>query len=200
MYKFLFLLVSSLSFGQSIKCLDGIEDIISNKVTVNSVKYTQLNNHGIESYIIDNKVRVYLSNTSSFIRLNKKSKKISFSQTNKNKQNIFLNLDDVFSINFNKKKIYILQFRTLHQGIGDNTFNIIASNNRILLKKWNSSGTGISNAFGIRNHNLFFLNQIRDSLNYYELNNERLILKSKYSTNIKIDSLGQVCLLKDYKF
>ncbi|OXG08921.1 hypothetical protein, partial [Flavobacterium araucananum] len=98
--------------------------------------------------------------------------------------------------------LYVIEFKTLNQGVGANTYNVIFSKNRkrILFKQWNSSGNGISNAFGLSNNNLFVLNQIRDSINYYEFRNEKIKYKPNYSSMIKIDSLGQLCVRQGYKF
>lgn len=201
MYTFLFLFVTTLSFGQSLNYLDGgVEDIISKKLEAKSIKYKELYFKGNNSYYIDNKFKIILSNTFSAIELNRKGKKILFSQMTKDKKNIFLNLDNVFCLNYNKEIYYILEFTTLNQGVSNNTFNLIVTKDKILFKQWNSSGDGISNAFGVLNHKLFLLNQIRDSINYYELRNERMIYKSNFSTKIKIDSLWQVYVPVNYKF
>ncbi|WDF57658.1 hypothetical protein PQ462_13115 [Flavobacterium sp. KACC 22758] len=129
-------------------------------------------------------------------------KKIYFLKLQKRKKNISLNLEDVFCLKFNKDSFYIFEFKTFNQGVNSNTYNIIYSNRKekILFKKWNSSGNGISNAFGVRKSNLFLLNQIRDSINYYELRDEKIIYKANNSTNIKIDTLGKICVRQDYKF
>lgn len=202
MYNFLFLLVTSFCFGQSYNCLGSVEEIISNKLNVKAIKYKQLNHNGIKSYIVENKVKISLSNISSFMELMGKNKRISFSQMTKDKKNIFLDLENVFYLKYKKEILYIFEFKTLHQGIGTNTYNVVYSESRkrILFKKWNSSGNGISNAFGVSNNNLFVLNQIRDSINYYELRNERIIYKHNYSSIIEIDSLGKICVRPGYKF
>ncbi|WP_165569395.1 hypothetical protein [Flavobacterium suncheonense] len=70
----------------------------------------------------------------------------------------------------------------------------------ILFKQWNSSGRGLENAIGISNKKVFILNQLRDSINYYELNNKSLIYKPSNSVKVKIDSLGNVCVPDSYKF
>lgn len=143
-----------------------------------------------------------MSKSNSLIELIKKNKTISFSQLTKDKENIFLDLENVFYLNYKKEILYIFEFKTLYQGIGVTTLSVVFSENskRILFEKWNSSGNGISNAFGISNNNLFVLNQIRDSINYYEFRNEKFFYKPNYSSKIKIDSLGQVCVQQDYKF
>lgn len=202
MNKILFLLVTSVCFGQSYNCFNGnLDEIISNKLELKHVKYKQQNHNRIRSYNIDNKVKISLSNQSSFLKL-PKSKKITFSQMTKEKRNISLNLEDAFYLKFKKEIFYIFEFRTFNQGIGSNTYNLIYSDSkkRILFKQWNSSGNGISNAFGVRKSNLFLLNQIRDSINYYELRNDRIIYQAENSSNIKTDSLGQICVRQDYKF
>ncbi|GEM_PF-2210888 len=144
---------------------------------------------------------IYLINL-HFLQLQKKVKKIYFLKLQKRKKNISLNLEDVFCLKFNKDSFYIFEFKTFNQGVNSNTYNIIYSNRKekILFKKWNSSGNGISNAFGVRKSNLFLLNQIRDSINYYELRDEKIIYKANNSTNIKIDTLGKICVRQDYKF
>ncbi|KQB40455.1 hypothetical protein [Flavobacterium aquidurense] len=203
MYNFLFLLVTSFCFGQSYNCLEeGIGEIISNKVELKSMKYKQLNYEREKKYIVDSKVKISLSNTSSFIELIGKKRKMSFSQMTKNGKNIFLNLEDVFYLKYKKEILYIFEFKTLYQGIGINTYNVIFSKNKgeILFKQWNSSGNGISNSFGISKNKLFVLNQIRDSINYYELKNKIIKYQHNYSSLIKIDSLGKVCVQNGYKF
>lgn len=203
MYKLLFLLVSPFCFGQSYNCFEiGVEEIISNKVEVKVIKYKQQNYNGIRSFSIDNKVKISLSNKSSLFEIFGQSKKISFSQITQERKNIFLNLEDIFCLKFKKEILYIFEFKTFNQGVSSNTYNLIYSENRkrILFKQWNSSGNGISNAFGVRKSNLFLLNQIRDSINYYELRNEEVVYKEHYSSNIKIDSLGQICVKQGYKF
>lgn len=203
MYKFLFLLVTSFCFAQSYDCLEGgIEEIISNKLELKSLKYKQLNHGREKKYIVNNKIKISLSNTSSFIELIGRKRKMSFSQMTKEGKNIFLNLEDVFYLKYKNEILYIFEFKTLHQGIGINTYNVIFSKNRgeILFKQWNSSGNGISNSFGVLNNNLFVLNQIRDSVSYYQLKNKKIIYQLNYSSIIKIDTLGQVCVNKGYKF
>ncbi|PWJ99909.1 hypothetical protein BC749_103290 [Flavobacterium araucananum] len=204
MYKLLLLLVTSFCFGQSFNCLGGggVEEIISNKLELKTIKYRQRNHNGIKLYIVDNKFKIHLSNTSSFIALIGENRKMSFSQMTKDKKNIFLNLEEIFYFKYKKEILYVIEFKTLNQGVGANTYNVIFSKNRkrILFKQWNSSGNGISNAFGLSNNNLFVLNQIRDSINYYEFRNEKIKYKPNYSSMIKIDSLGQLCVRQGYKF
>jgi hypothetical protein len=203
MYNFLFLLVTSFCFGQSYNCLEeGIGEIISNKVELKSIKYKQLNYEREKKYIVDSKVKISLSNTSSFIELLGKKRKMSFSQMTKEDKNIFLNLENVFYLKYNKEILYIFEFKTLYQGIGSNTYNVIFSKNKgeILFKQWNSSGNGISNSFGISKNKLFVLNQIRDSISYYELKNMIITYQHNSSSLIKIDSLGKVCVQNGYKF
>lgn len=202
MYNFLFLLVTSVCFGQSYNCLGSIEEIISNKLDVKPLKYKLLNHNGVKTYIVDHKVKISLSKSNSLIELIKKNKTISFSQLTKDKENVFLDLENIFYLKYKKEILYIFEFKTLYQGIGVTTLSVVFSENskRILFEKWNSSGNGISNAFGISNNNLFVLNQIRDSINYYEFRNEKFFYKRNYSSKIKIDSLNQICVPEHYKF
>lgn len=205
MYKFLFLFITTFCLGQSLTCFeeaDGVQEIITNKVALKHLKYRKEKYNYEQSYSIDNNVKLFLSSTSSFIQLIKENKKISFSEKTKDKKNIFFKLEDIYYLKYKKETLYIFEFRTVYQGLDRMTFNVIFSRNKktILFKKWNSSGDGISNAFGISNNQLFLLNQIRDSINYYQLITTRFKYNSNNSCVIKNDSTGKICMKYGYKF
>lgn len=206
MYKYMLACLFTLFVfqTQSNKVLeDGVEELISNSINVKSVDYKNINEKGQKICIVNNSIKSVISKNKFYFQLINEKDKLVLN----NKQvdlNIDLEIEDVTSFKYKKQLFYIFQFKTLKQGIRRLKFNVILSEKRkkidVMFCKWNSSDKGITNSIGVFNKKLFVLNQIRDSISYYELFNEKFIYKPKNSVKFKLDSLQRICVPHDYKF